>query len=266
MNEKNEYYNLDEIKNIIDEIMKLEKSKNKLNIFKIILFIFGLAVMLFMVVTISIYIYKNKFSFESMLSTLLAFFSIFISIFFYFKANETSNRFYDNSYNFMKEVSVTLGKIEERFGEKLNTINDKISHLSIEHEEKQEALQNIEDEKQKIINELMDKAKIDNAQKDNYRNRFLEKEIEAENLRQQLYNIDNKYRNMLAHNREFLLNNEMLTGIFSTVEIKQLKYQPKQEWSIFLKKKLVDNGYMTPKGEFTNMGQQLMIMLDKKGE
>ena len=29
----------------------------------------------------------------------------------------------------MKDISVTLGKIEERFGEKLNSLNDKVSHL-----------------------------------------------------------------------------------------------------------------------------------------
>ena len=75
--------------------------------------------------------FKSGFSFslESILSTLLAFFSIFISIFFYFKADETSTNFYDSSYKFMKDISVTLGKIEERFGEKLNSLNDKVSHL-----------------------------------------------------------------------------------------------------------------------------------------
>ena len=47
--------------------------------------------------------------------TMLAFFSIFISIFFYFKADETSTRFYDSSYKVMKDISVTLGKIEDRW-------------------------------------------------------------------------------------------------------------------------------------------------------
>ena len=48
-------------------------------------------------------IYSNGLTAESILSMLLAFFSIFISIFFYFKADETSSRFYDSSYEFMKE-------------------------------------------------------------------------------------------------------------------------------------------------------------------
>ena len=92
--------------------------------------------MLALVIALCIIFYKNQFSFESLLSLLLAFFSIFISSFFYFKADEASNRFYETSYNFMKDVSVTLGKIEERFGEKLNTLNDKVSHLAIAKEEK----------------------------------------------------------------------------------------------------------------------------------
>ena len=49
---------------------------------------------------------KKSFSFDSVLSTLLAFFSIFISIFFYFKADETSTNFYKSSYDIMKDVSI----------------------------------------------------------------------------------------------------------------------------------------------------------------
>ena len=83
----------------------------------------------------------------------------------------------------MKEVSVTLGKIEERFGEKLNSLNDKISHLSVEKAEKKEELQTVEDEKQKVIDELLDTAKLDASAKSEYRARLAEKEMEAENLR-----------------------------------------------------------------------------------
>ena len=87
---------------------------------------------------------KTDFSFDSILSILLAFFSIFISIFFYFKADETSTNFYNSSYEFMKDISVTLGKIEERFGEKLNSLNDKVSHLD---RISSEASEEIEDKK-----------------------------------------------------------------------------------------------------------------------
>ena len=121
-------------------------------------------------------LYKNNFAMESLISLLLAFFSIFISVFFYFKADEASNRFYETSYNFMKEVSVTLGKIEERFGEKLNSLNDKVSHLSVVKEEKKEELESVEDEKQALIDDLFQKAQLNDQQKDEYRQKLTNKE------------------------------------------------------------------------------------------
>ena len=74
----------------------------------------------------------------------------------------------------MKDVSVALGKIEERFGEKLNSLNDKVSHL--DNVSSEEAVQDLriayrwqvmKDDKDKIINELMDKANLDEEEKQN---------------------------------------------------------------------------------------------------
>ena len=117
----------------------------------------------------------------------MAFFSIFISIFFYFKADETSTNFYKSSYDIMKDVSVTLGKIEERFGEKLNSLNDKVSHLDKVSSEKSEEIQEQKEDKDKIINELMDKANLDDKAKKRYRQQLAEKEHQIETLKRQQF-------------------------------------------------------------------------------
>lgn len=67
----------------------------------------------------------------------------------------------------MEDVSVALGKIEERFGEKLNSLNDKVSHLDNVSSEESEEIQEQKDDKDKIINELMDKANLDEEEKQN---------------------------------------------------------------------------------------------------
>lgn len=238
----------------------MENSKNKVNIYKVILLVAGCLAMLILLVALCIIFCRNQFSFESLLSLLLAFFSIFISIFFYFKADETSNRFYDTSYDFMKEVSVTLGKIEERFGEKLNSLNDKISHLSAEKEEKKEELQTVEDEKQKVIDELLDKAKLDATEKAAYRARLDEKEAEAESLRRQLVNIDMKYKRMLR-SREVPYSYSdpvrMIPDMLSKREMNILIHTHPSDWPSILKKKLMDLDFMTPDGELTPKGEIL---------
>ncbi|TIH20211.1 hypothetical protein D0S45_02395 [Marinifilum sp. JC120] len=62
--------------------------------------------------------------FPTLLSLVLAFFSILISALFYFKATESSNLFYDNTYKFTKDISELLAKIESGFGEKLRNIDE----------------------------------------------------------------------------------------------------------------------------------------------
>lgn len=100
-------------------------------------------------------IYHNGLTADSILSMLLAFFSIFISIFFYFKADETSSRFYDSSYEFMKEQSELLGRIEERFGEKFENLFSRIDHLDAGQAEKESELHTKTEEISDIISKLV---------------------------------------------------------------------------------------------------------------
>ena len=246
-------------------MIQLENSKSKVNIYKIILLIAGCIAGLFIVAALCFVFYKSSFSLESLLSLLLAFFSIFISAFFYFKTEETSNHFYDMSYDFMKDVSVTLGKIEERFGEKLNVLDDKVSHLSYAKEEKTEELQSVEDEKQKMIDELLDKAKLNETQKEEYVKKLREKEEEADLLRRQLRHIDVKYRNMLENRNELSHSARFLQTIFDTFTPKELKIIRSVHFSDLpnsLKAKMIDLDIVTPGGELTPKGQFLFDNFD----
>lgn len=104
---------------------------------------------------ICISMYTKGLTVESILSMLLAFFSIFISIFFYFKADETSNKFYDSSYEFMKEQSVLLGRIEERFGEKFESLSSRLDHLNVGQAEKESELTGKTEEISDIVGKLV---------------------------------------------------------------------------------------------------------------
>ncbi|WP_339064887.1 hypothetical protein [Teredinibacter turnerae] len=71
----------------------------------------------------------GNLEYSDFLSTAIAFFSIGLSVAFYFKATDTSNQFYDNSYKFTKQISEMLGRIEAGFGEKLTHIDEGYSGL-----------------------------------------------------------------------------------------------------------------------------------------
>jgi hypothetical protein len=66
----------------------------------------------------------SKFDFSDLLAMILALFAIMMSVAFYFKSTDSSNQFYDNIYNFTQKTSEILGRIEERFGERLKHIDE----------------------------------------------------------------------------------------------------------------------------------------------
>lgn len=177
---------------ILDKMLELEKKKEKASPIKVTICIVGGVGSVMFIAILCYSILKSDFSLDSILSTLLAFFSIFISIFFYFKADETSTRFYNSSYEFMKDISVTLGKIEERFGEKLNNLNDKISHLDKISNEASEEIKDKKDDKDSIINDLLDKANLNEEEKSRYRKELAEKDFEIEMLKSHKYRAEHE--------------------------------------------------------------------------
>lgn len=139
-----------------------------------------LVVITWKLVNSEIKISLESFSFTDLLSVLLAFFAIALSAAFFFKATETSNRFYDNSYKFTKEMSEILGRIESGFGEKLKHIDEGYTGLrekfdkmpfdvkqAKEEEKKEEKhIKEQEKERNQIILDLMEKAKVADGEKE----------------------------------------------------------------------------------------------------
>lgn len=202
---------------ILKKMIELEKSKKKANPVKITICVVGGIGSIMLMGVLCYSIYKSEFSLDSILSILLAFFSIFISIFFYFKADETSTNFYDSSYTFMKDISVTLGKIEERFGEKLNNLNEKLTHFDNISSESSNKIQDEKENKDKLIEELMNKANLNEEEKIKYKKEIEEKENiierlkreqiqaqrEAARLRSKMYSID--FSDNREPSRDFLI-------------------------------------------------------------
>ena len=65
-----------------------------------------------------------QFDFSQLLSLALAIFSVGLSTAFYFKATDTSNKFYDRTFGHTKDLIQALVRIEERFGQMLHDIHE----------------------------------------------------------------------------------------------------------------------------------------------
>jgi hypothetical protein len=131
----------------------------------------------------------------TLLSVLLSLFAIALSVAFYFKATETSNTFYDNTYRFTKEISEILGRIEAGFGERLRQLDEGYSGLresvsgmprdpaatqqALHHEE--ETIKKLEAEKAAVLSQLAERAELQEAEK---KTLFDQMEVKDRELRQ----------------------------------------------------------------------------------
>jgi hypothetical protein len=141
------------------------------------------------------------------LAILLAFFSMGLALFFYFKSSEESNRFYTNSYEFTKDTSEMLGRIEAGFGERLRHIDEGYSHISqrfddiiVERdktvknvEREQEDVDKIIEEKQRMIESLLAKTDLQEVEKHNVLKTLSEKDKQLQIAQSQL----EKYKSTL---------------------------------------------------------------------
>jgi DNA-binding ferritin-like protein len=119
--------------------------------------------------------------FPTLLSLLLALFSVGLAALFYFKATDTSNTFYDNTYNFTKDIAQLLVKMESGFGERLRNLDEGYSSMrqSLQHYNEKPSAK-VEETKKKIKTE---KTEMDKVVQE--RNQIIEKLIERANLQEE---------------------------------------------------------------------------------
>jgi len=147
--------------------------------------------------------------FPDLLALILALFAIALSASFYFKATDTSSEFYNNTFKFTKEISEILGRIEERFGERLRhldeaqiSLGDKFDRLPIDRikveediEKEKGEVKKWEEERQDLLEKLAERAKLQDSEKQQIFTNLEEKEKQLRDARREL----SLMRDHLAH-------------------------------------------------------------------
>ncbi len=191
-------------------------SNEKYKLSSIFYFIVGLIITLvfsYKILVNEIDINIKNVDYVTLLSFILAFFSIVLSMMFYFKSNDSSNKFYDNTYKFTKDISIILGRIEAGFGEKLQNLDKNYSGLSskIETNNKSVTVGEVEEtksdkneiqknlateykERNEIISNLIEKATIDSQEKESIKNNLREKEKTILELSKNLESLQKRLR------------------------------------------------------------------------
>lgn len=195
--------NSNDLKNISkNEENDLEKKQSLLTWFKFFVGLIFSGLIAYKLAISELSFDFSRFDFNSLLSLIMSIFAISLSVAFYFKATDTSNLFYDNTYKFTKEISEILGRIEAGFGERLRHLDEGYSGLVNKfdngHSEQniKETKEEIEKEKQKlkaeiqernnILNSVIEKAQLDQHEKEEIRRQLKEKEFEISKQNREL--------------------------------------------------------------------------------
>ncbi|MCW7478345.1 hypothetical protein ND856_13710 [Leptospira bandrabouensis] len=166
--------------------------------------------------------FNFQFDFPTFLSLFLSLFSVGLAALFYFKATDTSNSFYDNTYKFTQEIASLLVKIESGFGEKLSHLDDaykgmrqsfdqlpnrwEIKETKKEIKKEEEEVENIIKEKDSIINDLLSKAKLDKNESEKIFNELKAKDSE---LTQAQKELDLLKKSLLNERTQIIFNEQI---------------------------------------------------------
>jgi hypothetical protein len=155
--------------------------------------------------TTNIVVDLTRFDFNALLSLLLSIFAIWLSVAFYFKATDTSNLFYDNTYKFTKEISEILGRIEAGFGERLRHLDEWYSGLMTKFdnwgqervtqekiEEEQLKLRQEIQERNNILNKVIEQSQLQQHEKEQIRRQLKDKEKEIQEKNLEISTLKNK--------------------------------------------------------------------------
>jgi len=159
---------------------------------------------------IIIFPFTVQLDFVALLSLLLALFSIGLSALFYFKATETSNQFYDNTFKYTKDIAQLLVKIESEFGEKLKHLDEgytnmrdllqytkkdtktDIKEANEELKEEENVLEEKLKERNKLIEELAVKANLQEKEKSDFIDKLDQKDNELSSARREIHFLRKK--------------------------------------------------------------------------
>lgn len=148
--------------------------------------------------------------FPTLLSLLLALFSVGLSALFYFKATDTSNAFYDNTYKFTKDIAELLVKIESGFGERLRHLDEGYSSMrnylqgpghrpgnDVEKtkeklETEQQEIEKVRAERNKIVQQLIERSQLHQAEKDQIAKQLLSKEQELAHSQDEISKLNRR--------------------------------------------------------------------------
>lgn len=183
--------------------------KSKLSLWEVVKAICTVAIVIVIVVKIYVTPMELTVDFATLLSLLLALFSVALAALFYFKATDTSNTFYDNTYKFTRDIAQLLAKIESGFGERLRHLDEGYSSMRsyfqssggrngpTEFEETKRRLEEeklevekIVEERNLIVQDLLNRSQLEQQERERIASELRSKESELAVLQKEVHRLN----------------------------------------------------------------------------
>lgn len=220
---------------------------------------------------------------STLLSLILAFFSIYLSAQFYFKATEQSNQFYNTAFNHNKNISESLSGMRGEFGTSLRMIEESSNYLRGRFDEIgkiSEGLENlneVQEEVKKGFESLYEKSGITAAEKDRYNELLETQSIIVNQLDMKLKEVEKIEGsipdNMLNDRLKMNYSTEIFLKTFydqygSRLQVSNLsrndlnkmfhEYKKNNNLPHMLQRGLTRGGYVDDSGNLTGKGYRLI--------
>lgn len=210
---------------------------------------------------------QNGFSVESLLSTILALFSIVISMLFYFKTDTASSKFYDKVYDFNETQHSLLASINSLFTEKFKNLDDRFTRMEAAKIE----IKGIEEEKGEIVDKFAKTYKIPDAEKMKLLTELGEKDRAVEKLKNELKVINDLNSIKIVGDSHYNISRENdryqpsdLPMFFSKQELEKALEQNRfdlRTLSYRQKSILISLNIMNKKGDLYRNGRDMLAYL-----
>jgi hypothetical protein len=135
--------------------------------------------------------FNLQIDFTAILSLVLALFAVWLSALFYFKATESSNKFYENTYRHTKDIAQLLTRIESGFGERLRHLDEGYTSMrdrfaqspmvAVAKKEIKAEEEHIEEkikEREELVTKLLEKTQLQFAEKQHFMSELAVKDAE----------------------------------------------------------------------------------------
>ncbi|MET3116778.1 hypothetical protein AAKU64_000989 [Undibacterium sp. GrIS 1.8] len=133
-----------------------------------------------------------------------------LSALFYFKATDTSNAFYDNTYKFTRDIAQLLVKIESGFGERLRHLDegyssmrnylqngssnqtDNVERTKMKLESEEQEVEKVVAERNEIIQQLVERSHLQQEEKGQILSQLKAKEEELAQFQHEIAKLNRR--------------------------------------------------------------------------